>query len=180
MSDDTPEPVPSPVPSIGPAFLFIIGAAILSAFVAIWGVQYVGREREKVLVARVDSLRTALAGAERTRTRARNLSMNSELEAQQAHEAIDSSERDELKQAGLSDPVHDLKADLQLHRELIPYPGVLGGTMGFYSDEDIRILGPRWVFARFEDGHIGGVMLLEYRVSGGKITWRRLAAAKGD
>ena len=63
------------------------------------------------------------------------------------------------------------------HRELIPYEGVMGGTMGFYSQKDIHILSSRWVLAAFEDGHIGGHMLLEYRVDpGGKIHWRVIVA----
>ncbi|MFI5372954.1 MAG: hypothetical protein ACHQ52_15470, partial [Candidatus Eisenbacteria bacterium] len=74
----------------------------------------------------------------------------------------------------------DLKVDLMKHPELIPYPGVEGGTMGFYSADWIRILGGRWVFARFEDGHIGGTMLLEYQVRNGHITWKRIAAARDE
>ena len=78
----------------------------------------------------------------------------------------------ELKRKGLRDPVHDITADLMGHSELIPYEGVLGGTMGFYSEDMIHVLTARWVLAAFEDGHIGGNMLLEYRVSGeGEITW---------
>nr|HXK50759.1 hypothetical protein [Clostridiales bacterium] len=76
-----------------------------------------------------------------------------------------------LKNEGLADPVNDLKADLMKHPELIPYEGVLGGRMGFYSENGIRIINDR-VFAYFEDGHIGGYMVLKYKVSsGGKISW---------
>ena len=82
-----------------------------------------------------------------------------------------------LQKHGLSDPEEDLIADLMQHSELIPYKGVMGGTMGFYSSQDIHILSSRWVFAAFEDGHIGGHMLLEYRVDpGGKIHWRVIVA----
>ena len=78
----------------------------------------------------------------------------------------------ELKRKGLHDPVHDITVDLMRHTELIPYEGVLGGTMGFYSEDMIHVLTKRWVLASFEDGHIGGKMLLEYQVSGGgEITW---------
>jgi hypothetical protein len=82
-----------------------------------------------------------------------------------------------LQKNGLPDPEKDLVADLMQHSELIPYEGVMGGTMGFYSKKDIHILSSRWVLASFEDGHIGGRMLLEYRVDpGGKIHWRVIVA----
>ncbi len=82
-----------------------------------------------------------------------------------------------LKKKGLPNPVEDLANDLMQHRELIPFKGVLGGTMGFYSEKDIHVLTSRWVLASFEDGHIGGRMLLEYNVSPeGEIQWKRLSA----
>lgn len=82
-----------------------------------------------------------------------------------------------FKKKGLKDPVKDIIADLMKHNELIPYKGVLGGTMGFWSGKDIHILTPKWVFASFDDGHIGGYMLLEYKVSNeGKISWKVVAS----
>jgi hypothetical protein len=82
-----------------------------------------------------------------------------------------------LQKHGLSDPEEELISNLMQHKELIPYEGVMGGTMGFYSPKDIHILSSRWVLAAFEDGHIGGHMLLEYRVDpGGKIHWRVIVA----
>jgi len=81
-----------------------------------------------------------------------------------------------FKKKGLKDPVKDIIADLMKHNELIPYEGVLGGTMGFLRD-DTHVITPKWVLARFEDGHIGGHMLLEYKVSNdGKISWKVLAS----
>jgi hypothetical protein len=83
----------------------------------------------------------------------------------------------QLKRRGISNPEEDLAADLMQHRELIPYKGVMGGTMGFYSKQDIHVLNTRWVLASFEDGHIGGNMLLEYAVSpGGEIQWKVISA----
>ena len=80
----------------------------------------------------------------------------------------------ELQKKGLEEA---LSADLMGHRELIPYEGVMGGTMGFYSKEDIHVLTSCWVLASFEDGHIGGHMLLEYAVSpGGEIRWKVISA----
>ncbi|MFW5801414.1 MAG: hypothetical protein ACOCVC_05245 [Spirochaeta sp.] len=68
-----------------------------------------------------------------------------------------------------------LKQDLMGKPWIIPYDGVLGGTMGFHTVENIFILSERWVYARFEDGHIAGDMLLEYRIhSTGEIVWEIL------
>lgn len=81
-----------------------------------------------------------------------------------------------LRDLGLANPVHDLLADLEKHPELIPSKGVLGGTMLFASSES-AVLSPEWVMGYFEDGHIAGHCLLEYRVQpGGHIFWKRLAA----
>lgn len=82
-------------------------------------------------------------------------------------------EIEELKKKGLKDPIKDLKTDLMKHPELIPYPGVLGGTMGFYFEDKIWILTKKWVLAWFDDGHIGGYILLEYKVSDdGEVSWK--------
>lgn len=80
-----------------------------------------------------------------------------------------------LKAKGLYDPVKEIISDLTDKPELIPYKGVLGGTMRFYQSET-WVLNNKWVYTYFEDGHIGGYMLLEYDVSGnGEITWTRIA-----
>ena len=71
----------------------------------------------------------------------------------------------------------DIVSDLMGHKELIPYKGVMGGAMGFYSQNDIHVLTSRWVLASFEDGHIGGQMLLEYVISpSGEIQWKVISA----
>ncbi len=78
-----------------------------------------------------------------------------------------------LKRLGLEDPVNDITQDLLRRSDLIQHEGVLGGTMGFYSPDNIHILSPQWVFAYFEDGHIRGEMLLEYSVGrDGSISWK--------
>jgi hypothetical protein len=78
-----------------------------------------------------------------------------------------------LKHQGLQDPEYDIKMDLLKHLEFIPYEPVLGGIMG-YLEEDIRIIHNK-VLVGFEDGHIGGVMLLKYHVAPkGVITWKVL------
>ena len=79
-----------------------------------------------------------------------------------------------LKEAGLRDPVNQLRNDLVAHPELIQIQGVMGGTMRFYAPE-IALLNTRWVFARFDDGHIVGSCLLEYHVApDGTIQWKVL------
>ena len=78
----------------------------------------------------------------------------------------------DLKINGTDDPIGHIKKDLIKRNDLIPFEGVLGGTMGFYDENRIHILNYRWVYAHFEDGHIGGEMLLEYDISeDGKIKW---------
>ena len=82
-----------------------------------------------------------------------------------------------LKRRGLSDPVSQLSADLMAHPELIPFEGVVGGTMGFRAFEGITILSPSWVFARFDDGHVMGSCLLEYEISPDTtIHWKLIKA----
>ena len=87
---------------------------------------------------------------------------------------------DDMKKQGLANPVSDIISDLQKHRELIPYKGVLGGTMGFYSRKDVLVLTDKWVLAEFDDGHIAGYILLEYHIeNGGKIDWKKIAVMRG-
>ena len=80
-----------------------------------------------------------------------------------------------LKDQGLRNPVNDITADLMKHPELIPYRGVLGGRMGFYSESDIFVISNKLVRASFDDGHTGGWLLLEYQVTGkNEISWKVL------
>ena len=82
---------------------------------------------------------------------------------------------DRLRGQGLRDPIAELIGDLRRHPELIPYSGTHGGGMGFYAIGRIRVLSDTWVYAPFDDGHIGGEAILEYRVApGGAISWRVL------
>lgn len=75
-----------------------------------------------------------------------------------------------IEEKGYSDYKYILK-DLELHPELIPYKGVLGGTMSWWHDESY-ILNEKWVYGYFEDGHINGYALLEYKINDDKtISW---------
>lgn len=87
---------------------------------------------------------------------------------------LDATDIEMLKRDGLVDPPTQLRESLTSHPELIPYRGVLGGTMGFH---EIILLTPSFAFADFEDGHIGGAMLVEYDiVDSGRVAWKRLWA----
>lgn len=84
---------------------------------------------------------------------------------------------DRLRDRGLKEPIEDLAVDLQRHPELIPYPAVSGGRMGFYDRDRIRVLNDSWVYATFDDGHVAGDAILGYDVApGGRISWRVVLA----
>ena len=84
-----------------------------------------------------------------------------------------------LRKLGLQDPVADLKADLTSHPEIIPYEGVLGGTMAFYDKDGIVFLPGGYVYAPADDGHYEVHALLRYEVSqGGGIRWRLIEAKR--
>lgn len=83
--------------------------------------------------------------------------------------SLSQSDIQRLKRKGLNNPESELMNDLsRKQNELIPTKGVLGGTMAI---RDTRILNDRYALAYYEDGHIGGYMLLKYEVKDGKISW---------
>ena len=76
----------------------------------------------------------------------------------------------DLKHRGIADPEKNIIESLSGNLKLIPYPGVLGGTMHFGK---ISLLGNRWVIADFDDGHIIGRMLLKYTIQiDSSIKWK--------
>ena len=92
---------------------------------------------------------------------------------------LDESDIEDLRRQGLHNPPRELRASLASHPELIPFPGVLGGTMMILPDDKIALLRSPYAFAEFNDGHIGGVMLVEYAIlPGGHIEWKRLWATR--
>ncbi|MEX0685446.1 MAG: hypothetical protein WD267_11275 [Balneolales bacterium] len=81
----------------------------------------------------------------------------------------------EFQQKGLDNPVEDIQQDLLSKPEIIPGDGVLGGTMGFLTTDNIEILNNRWVLATYEDGHVMGQLLLRYEVNNNaQISWEIL------
>ncbi|KUK42181.1 hypothetical protein [Thermovirga lienii] len=77
---------------------------------------------------------------------------------------------------GLADPETNLKKDLMKRKDLIPWKGVMGGNMAIYNEDLIWFMAPNWCLAYFEDGHIGGYMLLKFKVQNGKISWNLIDA----
>jgi hypothetical protein len=84
---------------------------------------------------------------------------------------LTTTQTERLRRQGLRNPETDLLNDLhRKQRTLIPTEGVLGGTMAI---RDARILTDRYAIAYYEDGHIGGYMVLRYQVQpGGIISWQ--------
>jgi hypothetical protein len=90
---------------------------------------------------------------------------------------IEASALAKLRTAGLDDPVARLVADLRAHPELIPFPGELGGTMGFHDSTAIHVLNDHWVYATFDDGHVQGRGLFEYTIAdSARIRWQTVGA----
>lgn len=77
-----------------------------------------------------------------------------------------------LKKNGFKGDTEEIVSDLMKHKELIPFKGVVGGTMNFYDPITIHVLTDKWVFASINDGHIDGFMLLKYEMSNSKILWK--------
>jgi hypothetical protein len=102
-----------------------------------------------------------------------NSSLNKQSRFIESKNLIDDFKLKKLIKKGLKDPINDLRNDLIKHPELIPYKGVLGGTVGFGEDpESIIILNEKWILAVFSDGHFEGVMLLEFDILNNKIKWK--------
>jgi hypothetical protein len=86
----------------------------------------------------------------------------------------------DLRAAGLTDPINQLRSDLGAHANLIPIKGVVGGTMGYYDRDGIVLLPGGYVYAPADDGHIIAHTVLRYQVKpGGQIEWKLLDARPG-
>ena len=167
----------------GPLIFAVIGFAVaviglaVALIVTMESIPRVRRESMRYIET-IDALHREVAALKDS---IRQTAVHGRSDASPLAKLRDGLRRDEievLKGQGLTDPVREIKADLMRHPELIPIPAVLGGQMGFYREDDIRILDEHWVYAEFEDGHIGGAALLAYRVKDGHIRWTRLAAQR--
>jgi hypothetical protein len=86
---------------------------------------------------------------------------------------MDDMELAQLRKLGLADPVPAIKSDLAKQGKLLPYSGVLGGTMAFYDRDAMVLLPGQYVYAEADDGHYLVHALLRYAVQpGGKIQWK--------
>lgn len=86
---------------------------------------------------------------------------------------LDGASMSGLKDQGIND-YNVITEDLYIHPELIPFDGVLGGTMQFTN---IYLLNDNWVYARFEDGHIQGYGLYEFGIDEDlSISWKVIKA----
>ena len=113
--------------------------------------------------------------AERRAARAERISVQPVFQRVLLHDL----ELAQLKKLGLQDPVPALKSDLSTKGELLPFPGVLGGTMSFYDKEGMVFLPGGYVYAPGDDGHYLVHAVLRYGVEpGGKIHWKLLDAHK--
>jgi hypothetical protein len=113
--------------------------------------------------------------AERRAARAERISVQPVFQRVLLHDL----ELAQLKKLGLQDPVPALKSDLAANGELLPFPGVLGGTMSFYDKEGMVFLPGGYVYAPGDDGHYLVHAVLRYGVEpGGKIHWKLLDAHK--
>ena len=72
-----------------------------------------------------------------------------------------------IKEAGVTDPVR-LIEDLRQNPLVIPEAAVLGGTMAF---RQIGLINDRWVYASYEDGHIAGSAIFQWKIQDSRIIW---------
>lgn len=158
--------------------IFVLGAGAL--YLANINVGY---------LSKINALQTELAGEKKQKIEQENkfseIEKNLQNEIAEIKDKLEKADKrlvdlpqlqefeiNQLKQKGLKDPVKDLKSDLMRRKDLIPYKGVLGGTMGIYSEENIHIISSKWAAAYFDDGHINGIMLLKYSIQkDGRIRW---------
>jgi hypothetical protein len=75
-----------------------------------------------------------------------------------------------LQKKGLKNPENDILAGLMKQTRLIKFEPQPGVSWRFDTNESI-ILSNRWVFTKFDEGHMLGSMLLSYTVNNGSITW---------
>lgn len=88
---------------------------------------------------------------------------------------IDSTTIKFLKENGINDYKYIL-SELESHPEIIPFEGVLGGTMKWYASET-KFINNRWIYGYFEDGHVAGHAILKYTIKDDKtISWEIIDA----
>ncbi|HDQ92692.1 MAG TPA: hypothetical protein ENN89_01070 [Synergistetes bacterium] len=79
---------------------------------------------------------------------------------------------EKMKNSQRPDPKTWLTENILSRDDLIPWEGVLGGTMKIYDPSSVWFIGPNWCLAWAEDGHIGGYMLLRFETGTSEPSWR--------
>ena len=75
-----------------------------------------------------------------------------------------------------ANPERRILQELGKRPELIPQSAVLGGKMAFVLQESV-VLNRHWVLAVFEDGHVRGQALFEYKINEKtEFSWKLLAS----
>lgn len=70
-----------------------------------------------------------------------------------------------------------IKEDLMKNSAIINISGIKGGSFAFYDKSGISVLNERWVIAKFDDGHINGEMVLEYKIMQDRsIKWKKIVS----
>jgi len=79
-----------------------------------------------------------------------------------------------LTRQGITNPEKFIENALQKRTDLIPSEAVLGGTMNFRK---IQLLGNKWLIADYNDGHIQGRAIYEYKLNDKKeLLFKMLAS----
>jgi len=145
-----------------------IAAAVIGTVILAAGCGRGESQRERDLIAQVDSLRAFIQSTRDLREDWRQRAIPILLNKYDA---------DRFEDKGLENPLVAISKDLRSHPELIPANPVPEGQskFGFYGDEAIHVLNDKWVLASFEDGHGTGEMILQYTVGdGGRLNWKPL------
>jgi len=95
---------------------------------------------------------------------------NSDLNTSQKLSKLQSWDIKRFQKKGLKNPEADILESLTKQTHLIKFEPQPGVSWRFDKNETI-ILSDRWVFTKFDEGHMLGSMLLSYNVNNGSITW---------
>ena len=77
-----------------------------------------------------------------------------------------------LMDQGIINPAEYIANQLKEQPEIIPMKAVLGGKMHFLN---VQILGREWIIADYEDGHVMGKAIFQYKVNkDGKVDFKLL------
>jgi cbb3-type cytochrome oxidase subunit 3 len=99
---------------------------------------------------------------------------NSDLKSPQKSSKLQSWDITGFQKNGLKNPEEEILNDLMKQSRLIRFEPKPGVSWRFDRNETI-ILSNRWIFTKFDEGHMLGSMLLQYSVKNGFITWEAVS-----